>query len=99
MINQRCSLRDTHPLLQVVLTRRFALCAFPFAAHGQSATATISGSVEDQNGAVVPGVSITIQNTATSVERQATTNESGYFTIPLLSPGTYTITARHDGFT
>src|SRR5215471_980721 len=77
----------------------FALCALPFAARAQSSTATVSGTVEDQNGAVVPGVNITIQNKATSLERQATTNESGYFSIPLLSPGTYTITARHDGFT
>src|SRR3989441_9200181 len=76
-----------------------ALCSLPFAAIAQSATATVSGTVEDQNGAVVPGVSITIQNRATSLERQATTNDNGQFTIPLLSPGTYTITARHDGFT
>jgi len=67
--------------------------------HAQTATATVSGTVEDQNGAVVPGVSITIQNRATSLERQATTNDSGQFTIPLLSPGTYTIIARDDGFT
>jgi outer membrane receptor protein involved in Fe transport len=70
-----------------------------FTAYAQSATATVGGTIEDQNGAVVPGVSITIQNRATSLERQATTNDSGQFTIPLLSPGTYTITARHDGFT
>jgi hypothetical protein len=78
----------------------FVFLLFPFAfASAQNATATVSGTVEDQNGAVVPGVSITIQNKATSLERQATTNDAGYFTIPLLSPGTYTITARHDGFT
>jgi carboxypeptidase family protein len=77
-----------------------ALCSWPIAAAlAQSSTATVSGTVEDQNGAVVPGVSITIQNRATSLERHNTTNDNGQFTISLLSPGTYTITARHDGFT
>ena len=64
----------------------------------QSTSATLSGTVEDQNGAVVPGVEITVLNVETSAKRQATTNESGSFTIPLLPPGHYTITARRQGF-
>src|SRR5437868_2847649 len=74
-----------------------ACCLLPTAL-GQTATATLSGTVEDQNGAVVPGVNITIQNTATSLERQATTSDAGYFTVPLLPPGTYKVSARRDGF-
>jgi len=66
--------------------------------HAQSATATLSGTVEDQNGAIIPGVNITVQNKATSLERQTTTNDSGGFTVPLLPPGDYTVTARRDGF-
>src|SRR5260370_23620405 len=77
-----------------------AICLVTFAsAVAQSSTATLTGTVEDQNGAVVPGVSVTVQNVGTSAERQATTNDSGSFTVPLLLPGTYTITARRDGFT
>src|SRR5262245_4836358 len=64
----------------------------------QSATATLSGTVEDQTGAVVPGASVTVLNAATSQERQATTNDQGYFTISLLQPGNYIVTARRDGF-
>ncbi|HLA09090.1 MAG TPA: TonB-dependent receptor [Pyrinomonadaceae bacterium] len=67
--------------------------------YAQTATATLSGTVEDQNGAVVPSVGITIQNIGTSLEREVTTNDSGYFTAPLLPPGSYTVTARRDGFT
>src|SRR6266511_2116313 len=90
--------RPLHFALRSLLL--FALCALPFAsAHAQSATATLSGTVEDQNSAVIPGVSITVQNTGTSFERQASTNESGSFTISLLPPGTYTVVARRDGFT
>jgi hypothetical protein len=68
-------------------------------AYSQSATATLNGSIEDENGAVVPGTNITVQNTATSLERQATTNSEGSFTVPLLPPGNYTVMARRDGFT
>src|SRR6266478_5416197 len=77
-----------------------AICLISLSsAAAQSSTATLSGTVEDQNGAVVPGVSVTVQNVGTSAERQATTNDSGYFTVPLLPPGAYTITARRDNFT
>src|SRR5437773_4558721 len=67
-------------------------------AFGQSTTATLSGTVTDQNGAIVPGVAISVINPATSLERTATTNDSGYFNIPLLPPGSYTVTAKRDGF-
>src|SRR6266496_1463173 len=76
----------------------FALCALPFAAHAQPSTATLSGTVVDQNGGAVPGTAITILNAGTSLSRQATTNDEGNFTVPLLSPGAYTVSARRDGF-
>lgn len=67
-------------------------------AFGQSATATLSGTVTDQNEAVVPSVDIAVLNPATSLERSAKTRDDGYFTVPLLLPGTYTVTARGQGF-
>jgi len=76
----------------------FALCTLPFAAHAQSASATLSGTVEDQKGGVVPGVQITLTNTATTLERQVVTNESGSFVLPLLPPGKYRLTAQREGF-
>jgi hypothetical protein len=66
--------------------------------YGQSATATLSGRIEDQNGAILPGVQITIENAGTTLKRETTTNGDGYFTAPLLPPGRYVITARRDGF-
>src|SRR6266404_4862536 len=75
-----------------------AFCSLPFAAHAQSASATLSGTVEDQNGAVVPGATVTAENKATGLKRQATTNGEGYFTIPLLPPSTYSVTAQAGGF-
>jgi hypothetical protein len=67
-------------------------------AHGQTATATLSGTVVDQTGALIPGADLTAVNIATTLQRQATTNDQGRFVIPLLPPGTYTITAQHEGF-
>src|SRR5260370_21168577 len=85
----------------IVVAFCFLLTAFTLipAALGQSATATLSGTVEDANGAVIPGASITLLNNSTSLKRQTTTNGEGYFTIPLLPSGSYTLTTQHDGFT
>ncbi len=65
----------------------------------QSASATLSGEVVDEQGAAIPGVKITALNVATSLRRRAVTNEDGGFTIPLLPPGVYTLVALRDGFT
>src|SRR5947207_4429898 len=76
----------------------FVLCAFPFAAFGQTATATLSGTVLDPNGAVVPAANITVTEVATGVQRTATTNDQGAFAIPLLKPSTYLLQVEHQGF-
>jgi len=47
---------------------------------------------------VVPGATVTAENKATGLKRQATTNDEGQFTIPLLPPSTYTVTAQAGGF-
>ncbi|MBL8202955.1 MAG: TonB-dependent receptor [Blastocatellia bacterium] len=64
----------------------------------QSATATLSGSVVDQQDSVVNGVKITVQNDATSLKREVTSNDDGRFVVPVLPPGNYTLTALRDGF-
>ncbi len=75
----------------------FAFCVLP-SSYGQSASATLSGTVEDQNGAVVPGATVTAENKGTGLKRQAITNGEGYFTIPLLPPSIYSVTAQAQGF-
>jgi hypothetical protein len=64
----------------------------------QNVTATISGGVKDQSGAVVPGVKVTASNTATTASRSVVTNDRGEFVIPLLSVGTYSAIAELPGF-
>lgn len=66
---------------------------------GQSATATLSGTVVDEQGAVVPGASVTITDATRAFERQATTNGEGYFVITQLPPSAYTVSVEGSGFT
>jgi hypothetical protein len=78
----------------------FALCAFPFSiVFTQSATTTLSGTVTDPNGAAVIGAHVTVTNNSTGLKRQATTNDSGAFTIQLLPPSVYTVLVENQGFT
>jgi Carboxypeptidase regulatory-like domain/TonB dependent receptor len=69
-----------------------------FVAGAQTNTATLSGRVTDNSGAYVPEVAITVTNTATGLKRQVTTSRDGFFTVPLLPPGVYTLRAERSGF-
>lgn len=62
------------------------------------ASGAISGTVKDESGAVLPGVLIEATNTATNAVRSATSASDGYFTIPLLPPGVYSVKASLQGF-
>src|SRR5881396_186483 len=62
------------------------------------ATAQISGSIQDQSGAVLPGAEVTATQTETAVSRTAVTNESGHYVLPNLSLGAYKLEAVLPGF-
>src|SRR5687767_15592006 len=57
----------------------------------------ISGTVRDAQG-VVPGASVRIINTDTSVAQTLVTNERGYYEAPLLNAGTYRVEVEMQGF-
>src|SRR5207248_6770678 len=63
----------------------------------QSDLGKISGFVKDPSGATVPNAKVTIRSN-TGVERQTTTNESGYYVITNVPPGLYTVTVEASGF-
>jgi outer membrane receptor protein involved in Fe transport len=67
-------------------------------AFAQLTRGTISGTVKDTSGALLPGVTVTITNNATGVSRAVVTNESGFYRAPALEPGTYTVKAELQGF-
>src|SRR6266404_3216657 len=67
------------------------------AAFAQSDTGSLSGTVKDQNGAIVPGATVTAKNQRTGEERTATTNTDGTFSIRALKASAYTVTATNTG--
>lgn len=68
------------------------------AALAQVNTGTISGTVSDNTGAVVPGAEVTVKNTDTGLNRVLTTNERGRYIAPQLTLGSYEATASAQGF-
>jgi hypothetical protein len=68
-------------------------------AYGQVTGATLSGTVRDQSGLVIPRADISINNVATGVARALTTDSAGFYSAPNLLPGSYEVTASAPGFT
>ncbi len=67
-------------------------------ASAQTTSGTITGTVTDQSGAVVPMAKITLTDEATKDTRETTTKESGEFVFAALRPSTYTISIETAGF-
>jgi outer membrane receptor protein involved in Fe transport len=77
------------------------ICAallLPTALFAQTTTGSINGTISDDQGAGVPGVTVTAKNVATGASRDAVTTAGGTFTIDLLSPGVYTVATELSGF-
>src|SRR5436190_4098006 len=72
----------------------FGTTAFP----QTGINATLSGTVSDATGALIPGVEVTARNTATGVASISITNEGGTYRFPSLQPGAYEITSALVGF-
>ncbi len=70
----------------------------PLALYGQTVTATLTGTITDQSGAVIPGVTVKAQNQGTQLEYSAQTNETGVYKIPFIPIGTYVVSAELTGF-
>ena len=81
------------------VTLIFALLLVPpIVAQTQITTGTIQGTVEDENGAVVPGATVEVKNLDTNSSRTMQTDESGRFTALALQPGNYSVTVSKQGF-
>src|SRR6266852_1885813 len=64
----------------------------------QVAGATLSGTVTDASGAVVPNAQVSIRNTATGVSRDFTTDSAGFYSAPNLLAATYEVRVSAKGF-
>ena len=70
----------------------FAACAWP-----QASTGSVSGTVRDQTGAVIPGSAVVLTNMATNVTSRTQTNEAGFYFFPGITPGAYRLEIEHPG--
>ena len=65
---------------------------------GQEFRGTITGTVNDPNGAAVAGATVVVRNTETNIASNTTTNDNGSYTVPLLLPGNYSVSVTGSGF-
>jgi hypothetical protein len=77
-------------VLAILLTGRTA--------PAQGTTGSITGTVTDASGAAVPGATVTVTQTSTNDVHTASTSDSGFYTVPQLSPGNYRVSVEKGGF-
>src|SRR5882672_1255797 len=88
-----------------IVTRAFRLlclvlliCTVMLTAYAQSETATISGLITDETGAVVPGAEVKLQSVDRGTVAMATTNDAGIYVFASVHPGQYQVTVHKPGF-
>src|SRR6266516_43750 len=86
----------TSRVLRIVFLSIMLGCVRP--AFSQSSTGSISGTVTDQNHAVVLGATVIGKNTQTGFVRPAVTNSSGLYRLTDIPSGTYEITIEAASF-
>src|SRR5437764_10123600 len=64
----------------------------------QTVTGTMRGATTDRSGGTLPGVTITIRNVETGLERIVVTDKSGSYNAPFLQLGRYNVQAELSGF-
>jgi len=75
----------------------FALLIAQLSINAQT-TGTLSGTVEDPNGAPVVGAAVTARKTDTGEQRKGVTNDRGAFSFDSLAPGVYSVSVENSGF-
>src|SRR5215468_309216 len=90
--------------MDLCLTRRartamlaLLLCALPGLVSAQVG-GSVTGTVKDQSGAVVPGATVTAMNTVLGTQTVTVTDAQGFYSIPKLPVGRYDITISLEGF-
>ncbi len=85
------------PWLLTAILASLVLLLAPLS-RGQAVSATLLGTVTDDTGAAVPNAQLQILESSTGIAHAGVTNESGNFTFPDLTPGTYTVSVESKGF-
>ncbi len=66
--------------------------------NAQTTTSTIEGTITDANGAGISGATIKVVSNTLASERTVVANENGFYRIPALLAGNYTLTVTQAGF-
>jgi hypothetical protein len=81
----------------LVVLSTLLLAGFP-AAFAQSIFASLSGTVTDSNGALIPDAKVIVANTATNIVQHLVSNKDGFFSATQLPVGTYSVSVEVKGF-
>ena len=88
-----------HKLLLAGVTALALLICLTGLAFGQAAgSATITGTLTDPSGSVVPGAAVSVRNTDTGIDRSTESSDAGRYVAPFLQPGHYEVRATKTGF-
>ncbi len=91
-------IRYTRRVFVALLLAFAALVASPIASYGQTFRGGINGVVTDQSGAVIPGATVEVVDTATSVSHKTVSSSGGEFIFQDLTLGSYTVNVTAAGF-
>src|SRR5215472_5695170 len=86
------------PFFRVVCPFLFSVLCLAYVALGQTETATVSGLITDETGAVVPGAEVRLQSVERGTIQNATTNNAGIYVFASVQPGQYQIRVQKPGF-
>jgi len=82
---------------RIVIGALIAIAALSICAFAQN-SGSITGTVKDSTGLVIPGAAVTVVEQATAFRQSTTSGAEGNFIFPQLPAGTYTLTAESKGF-
>ena len=86
------------PLIVKLSVGLFLTMILAIAGTSQTITGTITGTVIDPNGGVIPGATVTLLYKQTGATRIVSTNDEGRFAFAAVQPGVYSIKIEHAGF-
>src|SRR4051794_12894036 len=90
----RFARRSMHSICRILA---LTLCA-GIGAYAQDYRATLIGQVTDPSGGAVPNATVKAIRVDSNQTAEAQTTANGFFTIPFLNPGSYTVEVTHSGF-
>jgi hypothetical protein len=94
----KSAIKNRMLVLSMILIIGLRILVISAPLNAQVVGATLSGTITDPSGGVVPKADISVKNNATGAVRTLSTNDGGLYSAPNLQPGDYTITVTAAGF-